>query len=192
VLAVLESAERRGAVVPLRAALAAVAGARDAYDARPIGEGAGELRRVVALARDLRPHENPVHVDNRGGLRLADDGDPAEVTRFGEYCFKLRATSVEDLAAGAFRLVTAPSHGSYQPGATASRFAGLLPEPDVELRDEAAAATRELAPVVPVTLAYQPREGRGANVVNTSAHTGRRIAVGVSGASLEPPTSPSA
>ncbi|GLY41167.1 hypothetical protein Amsp01_071900 [Amycolatopsis sp. NBRC 101858] len=294
VLAVLATAERRGAAVPWRAALAAVAEARDAYDARPIGEGTEELRRVVALACAVRPHANPVHVDTRQGLRvrlpeevraeaaaavtamwrmaprravlaewqarfterygtgalvpllealdetsgvgapagyrwpaarpgtpepppertardrrvaalvaeavrdgarevvlddetvdaLADDGDPAEVTRFGEYCFQLCAASLEDLAAGEFRLVTAPSHGSYQPGATASRFAGLLPDLDAALRDEAAEAARELAPIVPVTLAYQPREGRGANVVNTPAHTGQRIAVGLPGDTL--------
>ncbi|WP_328645872.1 lantibiotic dehydratase [Amycolatopsis sp. NBC_00348] len=287
VIDVLAEAERRGAVVPLRDALVAVAEARDAYDARPIGEGPAELRRLVALARAVRPHENPVHVDTRQGLRvrlpedvraeaaasvtamwrmsprrvvlgewqarfterygtgrlvpllevldetagigapagyrwpaarpatpepspertprdrrvaalvaeavrdgvrevvlddetvdaLADDGDPAEVTRFGEYCFQLCAASVEDLAAGEFRLVTAPSHGSYQPGATASRFAEMLPDLDVVERDEQ---------VVPVTLAYQPREGRGANVVNTPVHTGRRIAVGLPGGTLAP------
>ncbi|WP_329052553.1 lantibiotic dehydratase [Amycolatopsis sp. NBC_01488] len=293
VLAVLAAAERRGAVVPLRAALAAVAEARDAHDARPIGAGAGELRRVVALAKSVRPHENPVHVDTRHGLRvrlpeavraeagaavtamwrmsprrtvlagwqarfterygtgrlvpllealdettgigapagyrwpaarpappepplerpdrdrrvaalaaeavrdgereivlddetvdaLADDGDPAEVTRFGEYCFQLCAASLADLAAGEFLLVTAPSHGSYQPGATAGRFAGLLPGLDAALRSGAAAADGE---PVPVTLAYQPREGRGANVVNTPAFTGRRIAVGLPGDALGP------
>ncbi len=285
VIDVLAAAECRGAVVPLRDALVAVAEARDAYDARPIGEGTAELRRVVALARAVRSHENPVHVDTRHGLRvrlpedvraeaaaavtamwrmsprrvvlgewqarfterygtgrlvpllealdetagigapagyrwpaarpatpepppertardrrvaalvaeavrdgarevvldddtvdaLADDGGPAEVTRFGEYCFQLCAASVEDLAAGEFRLVTAPSHGSYQPGATASRFAGMLSDLDVVERDEQA-----------VTLAYQPREGRGANVVNTPAHTGRRIAVGLPGGTLAP------
>jgi hypothetical protein len=79
---------------------------------------------------------------------LADDGDPAEVTRFGEYCFQLCATSLEDLATGEFRLVTAPSHRSYQPGATASRFAGLLPELDAALRDEAAVAARRVRSAV--------------------------------------------
>ncbi|MGW5716545.1 lantibiotic dehydratase [Amycolatopsis sp. NPDC003865] len=296
VLTVLATAERRGADVPLRAALAAVAEARDAYDKRPIGEGAAELRRLVALARAVRPHENPVHVDTRAGLSvrlpedvraeaaaavtamwrmspprttlagwrsrfterygagrlvpllealdetagigapagyrwpaarpeppeqplertardrrvaallaeavrdgereillddetvdaLAGEGGPAQVTRFGEYCFQLCAASHEDLAAGEFRLVTAPSHGSCQPAATASRFAGLLPELDAALREEAATAARELAPLVPVTLAYQPRDGRGANVVNTPAHTGRRIAVGLPGDTIDP------
>jgi hypothetical protein len=69
VLTVLATAERRGAAVPLRAALAAVAEARDGYDA------ADRRRRRrtaphVALARDVRPRANPVHVDTRQGLRV--------------------------------------------------------------------------------------------------------------------------
>ena len=186
-----------GALVPLLEALDETTGvgapagyrwpaARPAPPEPPLERTTRDRRVAALVAEAVRDGAREVVLDDETVDALADDGDPAEVTRFGEYCFQLCATSLEDLAAGEFRLVTAPSHGSYQPGATASRFADLLPDLDAALRDEAAVAARELAPIVPVTLAYQPREGRGANVVNTPAHTGRRIAPGLPGDAIGP------
>jgi hypothetical protein len=134
--------ERYGAgrLVPLLEVLDATAGigapagyrwppARPATPELPLERTARDRRVAALVAEAVRDGEREVVLDDETVDALADDGDPAEVTRFGEYCFQLCATSVADLAAGAFRLVTAPSRGSYQPGATASRFAAHGAQP---------------------------------------------------------------
>lgn len=54
---------------------------------------------AALVAEAVRDGVREVVLDDETVDALADDGDPAEVTRFGEYCFQLCAASVEDLAA---------------------------------------------------------------------------------------------
>lgn len=54
---------------------------------------------AALVAEAVRDGAREVVLDDETVDALADDGDPAEVTRFGEYCFQLCAASVEDLAA---------------------------------------------------------------------------------------------
>ncbi|MBP2473993.1 thiopeptide-type bacteriocin biosynthesis protein [Crossiella equi] len=74
--------QRLGAPLPVRARLEEFADLLAAYDAVPVGEGRPALREVVAAARELHHHDNPVHVDAGLGTRVRlPDQVRAEVER---------------------------------------------------------------------------------------------------------------
>ncbi|MEV5981886.1 lantibiotic dehydratase [Streptomyces sp. NPDC052114] len=155
-------------------------------------------------ARALRDGTREVVLDDADVERLVPRPlGPAQAPESCEFHVQLVAASQEELSRGAYLLVAGPWPGPLEAGATTGRFAGLLGS----LVDEVSAAvappaeggalppgshgstagdgrpagdgTHRIDPVLPLTIAYQPRLGRGRNVSNCPPTAAHRLSLGV-------------
>ncbi|BCJ44146.1 hypothetical protein GCM10010168_09590 [Actinoplanes ianthinogenes] len=137
-------------------------------------------RRITLLAAEAirqRRREIVLDPDSVRDL-LHDDADPADLPNSCELYVHVVAASQDSLAGDDFRVVLSPSPGSHHAGATMARFADLLPD-SRQLTDEQRRRPQHVAGAITADLAFTPRSSRAANLAHTTAHTGRRISVGL-------------
>lgn len=154
-----------------------------------------DLRRDRTLAdlvaRSHRDRLREVVLDDHTLRILSTDPRPEHTQSSCELYALLASSSLDDITAGEYRLVVAPNPGSHQAGATFGRFMGLF---DADTHTAvAAAAARQTAPVAGaavVSLSYQPRSPKAANIAHAPGVGRRRIGVGLmsddSGAEPDP------
>lgn len=138
--------------------------------------------RILAdlVARSHRDRLREVVLDEPTVEALATNPAAEHTQRSCELYALLAASSVEAVTNGSYRLVVAPNPGSHQAGATFGRFLGLF---DAKTRSAlVAAANIPTAPVtdaLTVSLAYQPRSPKAANIAHAPVLPGRRIGIGL-------------
>lgn len=95
------------------------------------------------------------------------------------YCL-LAADSVDAVNNGSYMLIVAPNPGSHQAGATFGRFTGLFDADTCsDLKAAANADSTAVSTALPVSLAYQPRSPKAANIAHAPILAAHRIGVGL-------------
>lgn len=137
------------------------------------------LHRLVARAVKDRGRE-VVLTDEILAALLPEDHTDSAVPNSCELTLQVVATSLDALSSGEFRFGLSPLPGSHLAGATFGRFVDLVPAVQDRLRAELTRLPVHVDGSVHVDIAFLPKSGKAANLVNTPLLTNRRVNIGLS------------
>lgn len=138
--------------------------------------------RILAdlVAKAHRRQLREVVLDEHVLAALSTNPEPEHTQASCELYCLLAADSLDAVNNGSYAIVVAPNPGSHQAGATFGRFTGLFDgQTRSELKDAANTECAAVATAWTVSLAYQPRSPKAANIAHAPIVTTHRIGVGL-------------